>query len=825
MTQTQGTQLNFSGFSTGVPPSVGTACHGADWKTLMTRLEALGPDQIVDRSETARRIIREQGVTCHVPGDSGGEDCPWDLDIMPLAISAAEWESIESGITQRARLLNLILCDLYGSQHSLRNGWVPAPLVYANPNYLRGCQAVRIPGDNYIPFVAFDLARSQEGRWWVLADRTQAPAGIGFALENRTIVSRVLPEAINALQPRSVESVVPLVRETLVNLSRENRHNPTIVVLTPGRRSESYFEHAYMARALGCTLVEGGDLTVRDRRVYIKTLEGLRQVDVILRRVNDVFCDPLEFRSSSLLGVPGLQEAVRAGHVSLANALGCGIVESPALLAFLPNLCHQLLGEELRIPSVATWWCGSARELKHVSANLDRLILRPAFTLVSETGVATGLQRQLSAEQLVAQPHHYVGQEAVILSQIPALKEDRFGTAPFILRVFAIGDGTTYRVMPGGLARLPQRRRVGSMALSLSGGSKDVWVLPNGVPATESEPAVNLSSVLSQRAPIDLPSSAADNLFWMGRYSERLEHLLRTTRCVIGHLAENVGASGLKRLVVLSDMLKRLGIAACENGLDSLPDELAKALFALISETGHTNGVRDLIERIHGMAFAVRDRLSADTWRLLTRLGHDAALESGGLTLVAASSTLDTLVLDLAAFSGMEMENMTRGHGWRFLDIGRRMERTLNLLELLRVALTPIANSELLYEPLLDICDSVITYRRRHFAEMRLHGVLQLLLLEPDNPRSLLFQLSSMETTAVHLPEAPNPEGVAKVRRLMSALISRLHALEIEEIEPAASLHIAHISAHLTDMFAQVQEVSDLLTQVYFSHILPRVNQ
>ena len=826
-------QLNFSAFNTGFRPMGESGPEPyvpADWRTVMNRLEALGPEEIIDRAETARRIIREQGVTCHISDQASGIDAPWELDILPLAVSAAEWRGVETGLIQRARLLNLVLRDLYGFQHCLRNGWVPAPLVYANPHFLRGCQGVRIPtpagadanGAVYIPFYAVDLARSQDGRWWIVADRTQAPAGFGFALENRAVVSRVLPELMRELQPRSIERIVPLVRQTMMNLAPGNRDNPTIVVMTPGPHSESYFEHTYLARMLGCTLVEGDDLTVRDRRVFIKTLEGLRPVDVILRRVNDAFCDPLEFHSASLLGVPGLLEAVRAGNVAVANALGCGLAEMPALMPFLPSLCQNLLGEELILPSLATWWCGGVEELHYVRENRDRLTLRSAFSLMAESRNGTGTQRSVLEAQLIHSPYDVVGQEEVILSQVPALKDDRFGSAPFVLRAFLVWDGNSFQVMPGGLARLPNRRKLASTAMPLHGGSKDVWVLPDDVPAGEQERHGNVPSITTERAPIDLPSSAADHLFWLGRYSERLEHKLRIIRCVMGYLTDNSGMSSLKRLPVLSALLERLELTK-DAGLKENPD-LAHSLLAVISESDLAGGVRDLIERIHRSAFAVRDRLSADTSRLLNRLKQDATFESGSLNLLAASSALDTLVLDLAAFSGMEMENMTRGHGWRFLDIGRRMERSVNLADLLEAALKPMEGCELLYEPLLDICDSVITYRRRHFAEMRLHGVLDLLLLEPDNPRSMLFQLSALEGAAANLPEEPNPDGIAKVRRQIAWMIVRLRALEIADQEPATAAEVDHLSSRLMEISAGLQEISDLLTQVYFSHIVPRVN-
>ncbi|MFN3410160.1 MAG: circularly permuted type 2 ATP-grasp protein, partial [Limisphaerales bacterium] len=360
-----------------LPPGASTA----EWQALAAEIGQLGREEFALRAENARRILREHGVTCGTAGDARAPEQPWELDCVPLVLGAEEWQALEAGVIQRAHLLNRLLRDLYGTQRLLRDGFVPAPLVHANPAYLRACQAVPPPGGNYLLTYAVDLARGADGQWWVIADRTQAPTGMGFALENRTVVSRVLPELVQALQPRPLSTVLRARRDSLLRLAPRHPDNPAVVLLTPGPRSEAYFEHAYLARLMGFTLVEGGDLTVRDRAVFIKTLDGLQPADVILRRVTDAFCDPLELRADSLLGVPGLVEATRAGNVAVANALGSGLLESPAFLPFLPGLCRHLLDEELRLPAIATWWCGQGQELQHVLAHAETLALRSAFLL------------------------------------------------------------------------------------------------------------------------------------------------------------------------------------------------------------------------------------------------------------------------------------------------------------------------------------------------------------------------------------------------------------------------------------------------------------
>lgn len=818
MIQSTDSQLSFAQVSGGFPFVSGLGAEDAS-EVAVRGLEMMGGDELGERAETAQRIIREQGVSCHVAGQRGGEDRPWELDILPMVLPPEEWRRIETGIAQRANLLNLLLKDIYGSQMSLRNGWLPAPLVYANPQFLRGCQGIEIIGGNHLPFYAVDIARSPEGQWSVVADRTQTPSGLGFALENREILSRVIPEVMQSVQPRSLAGVLPLLREALVALSPKNRENPTIVVLTPGPRNESYFEHAYLARMLGFTLVEGGDLTVRDRHVFIKTLEGLRAVDVILRRVNDSFCDPLEFRGDSLLGVPGLLEVVRAGHVSVANTLGCGLAETPGLNPFLPSLCLQMLGEELLLPSLSTWWCGGAQALRHATANIDRMAVRPAFSLQTEAANASLYPPQRMESLLRESPHEWVAQEEGNLSSTRIFSPAYPRTAPFVLRVFAIGIGSTFHVMPGGLTLLRPRAKIASALISIAAHSKDVWILPASVPIPEAElPIQPVPTRSSEAAPIDIPSRIADNLFWLGRYTERLENLLRITRCALVHVTNPLGVAFSGRLTVLHSMMDQLRLIPEDTPAGSTSDTITATILGIISSQDRPGGVLNMIWHIHQSAFAVRDRLSADTWRLFNRLKSDAEPGDTDLNLLASSAVLDTLILDLAAFSGMEMENMTRGHGWIFLEIGRRLERSLNLLDLIATALGSIQNA-LLYEPLLEICDSVITYRRRHFDEIRLCGILELLLLDGDNPRSLAFQCAALESAAKSLPESPNPQGVANIRSLIAALLPELHYLKIE-----GAVLCDSVSNQLAAIHVRLQEISELLSQLYFTHIVPRVN-
>ncbi|PWT84602.1 MAG: hypothetical protein C5B57_04520, partial [Blastocatellia bacterium] len=446
-------------------------------ETFVRSLEALGRHEFASRWDSAKRAIRENGVTYNIYGDPQGMDRPWELDMVPLLIAAEDWSHLETAFIQRTRLLNLILADIYGPQRLMRAGMLPPSLVFANAAFLRACHGIRVPGDIYLHLHAVDLARSPDGQWWVLADRTQAPSGAGYALENRMVLLRSLPEAFRDCRVQRLASFFRAQRDTLTMLAPGHQEQPKVVLLTPGPYNETYFEHAYLARYLGFTLVEGGDLTVRDRRVFIKTLEGLQPVDVIFRRLDDSFSDPLELRGDSSLGVAGLVEAARAGHVTVANALGSGVIETPAIMPFLPALCRHLLGEDLLLPSVATWWCGQPAGLQHVLAHLDQLVIKRAFPSESmEPVFGSKLSQREKASltsKLRARPHDFVGQEQVALSTAPVWHPNKLEPRPLVFRSYTAAAGDSYAVMPGGLTRVSSALDVPIVSMQRGGGSKD----------------------------------------------------------------------------------------------------------------------------------------------------------------------------------------------------------------------------------------------------------------------------------------------------------------------------------------------------------------
>ena len=695
------------------------------WAHLMESLRAIGPDELGRRWGRAERRIRENGITYNMYSDPLGANRPWRIDIIPLLIPAEEWRFIEAGIIQRAQLLSLLLEDLYGPQELVAGGHFPASLLFANPAFLRPLVGVRVPAHSYLHMLAVDLARSPDGQWWVLADRTQAPSGGGYALENRTIVSDVLPGPFRISNVRRLAPFFRAQRDTLTNLAQSP--NPRVVLLTPGPYNETYFEHSYLARYLGFTLVQGADLTVRDRRVFLKTVEGLQQVDVILRRVDDSFCDPLELRSDSLLGVPGLVDAIVAGNVKVANALGSGLIETAAIMPFLPGLARRLLGEKLKIPSVATWWCGQKYALNWVLKNLHSVVIKPAFPSRGMEPVFGAelphAEKQTFAAHLRSRPHEYVAQEQIALSTAPVWNNGRLHSCSVVLRAYVLNTGEEWRVMPGGLVRVAEAD--GSVVSMQRGGhSKDAWVLWDAPVDTFSMLHPRNEPVELRRISPDVPSSVADNLFWLGRYAERCESIARLLRTLISRVRrDEEGELGcLIRLHSCLDSRHSKLPKAKSRKPTTL--ELEQEIMSMMTDAKRSDSLASTLVDMYKVGGNVREWLSADMMVLLGQLRESIQIDEHTLFLEYPAVLTGCLEL-LSAFSGMERENITRGSGWLFMSLGRRLERAIYSARQLREITTPLAERDWeLLECMLDVADSSMTYRSRYYTTLQPLAVL-----------------------------------------------------------------------------------------------------
>jgi uncharacterized circularly permuted ATP-grasp superfamily protein/uncharacterized alpha-E superfamily protein len=747
------------------------------------------------RREQARQTLAENSVTFSA-GEVETTNRPWDFDVLPLIIAAEDWDRVSSGLSQRARLLDLILADVYGPQRLLQRGLLPPQLIFSHPGYFRVFHGLRIPEDIHLHVYAADLARAPDGQWWVLADRTEAPSGMGYALENRLVSAGMYRDSFRA---EKVERHAPFflsLRERLQRLAPQHRDNPRIVLLSQGSANPNYFEDAYLSRYLGYSVVEGADLAVRNDEVLLKTLGGLLPVDVIFRRVDEDDCDPLELRSRSHLGAAGLVHAVRQGRVAMANALGSGLLECPAFPAFLVPLCRELLGEELRLPSVATWWCGEPAGLTYVLEHLAELVVRPTFpNVASKTEIGPLLskkQLQQLSERIRHRPSDFVGQEFVKRSTAPVWLGDRLESWSVGLRTYLVSTNRQYHCLPGGLARVSPQPFDLDLSISRGAGAKDAWVLASGpvLPVSLLKPPGYIQQL--KRSGSELPSRVADNLFWLGRHAERAEGAARLLRTFVVRLLSETGGLNAPEVQVLLRTLAETGMIEagyCVPDVRGPLPAIEVSLPQTLLDADDPNSLRAMLSRINHTASLVRERLSLDSWRLINHIHQQfhPDLPGEAADLGWLLNQLNQLVIDLSALSGLVAESMTRTLGWRFLDMGRRVERSLHTLMLVRNLLLPVHEREAaVLEAALEVADSLLTYRSRYLTNLQMAPVLDLLLTDETNPRSVVFQLVQMVAHVEQLPrDLSQPLRTPEQRIVMTAL----HALRMVSTEFLISVH------------------------------------
>jgi uncharacterized circularly permuted ATP-grasp superfamily protein/uncharacterized alpha-E superfamily protein len=774
------------------------------WRPLIEQLTAEDPRGVARRQvHHTRRLVVENGVTYNVYADPKGADRPWALEPLPVVLTGAEWRRLESGLAQRARLLDALLADLYGAQRLLAEGVVPAALVFGHPNFLWPCRGLQPQGGRWLHLYAADLARAPDGRWWVLADRTQAPSGAGYALENREIIEQVMPQAIHDLAVRRIDGFFGELRERL--LEAPEGEVPLAVILTPGPFNETYFEHAYLARQLGVPLVESTDLTVRDDTVYLKTLAGLKRVHTILRRVDDDFCDPLELRSESALGLPGLLGALRRGRVVLANALGSGVLESAAWIGFLPRIAERLLGERLELPAVATWWCGEEPALEYVLTHLDALVVKPAYPNQRfEPVFGHDLDREARAElaaRLRARPYAYVAQEYLPLSHAPVWRPPGalgFAAKAVSLRAYTLATPLGRRVLPGGLARVASGTAVDVVSTQRGGGAKDVWVLAE--PGVSEPPVVPRASRHPTSRHDDLPSRLVENLYWFGRYTTRCEDKSRLLRALIGAApAEPV----------------RGFAQACGEEFGLLAGGADAA--ASLRDERNPLGLQGDVRRLAWCAGQIRTRLSAGCWRAVGDLQR--RLQEAIAAREEPRKLLDELLLSLTAVAGFALDGMTRDSGWRLLRIGRRLERlqfAATLLALELESATALAPAQI--EWLLESCDSVREYRARYLVAPRLGPLLDLLIRDAEHPRALAFQGIAIAEDLAMLARSLGAAGESGLGQSAPALRDRDLAL-LERATPPAVEARRGLARELRALAGAASALSDRLSLRHFAHI------
>ncbi|HYA66231.1 MAG TPA: circularly permuted type 2 ATP-grasp protein [Burkholderiaceae bacterium] len=798
------------------------------WRAFFGRLGTTGLSDLHRREILLKRQVHEHGVTYNVYSDEHAAPRRWSLELLPFVVAAQDWKIIESAVVQRAAVLSAVMRDVYGPKQLIREGLLPPALVLGNPGYLRSLHGIEPPGGIYLHVVAFDLARGPDGRWWVLGHRAQAPSGLGYALENRLIVSRLFGESFGAMQVQRLAASYRRLLETLMRHAPrdagEGSGPPRIVLLTPGRYNETYFEQAYLAHYLGVALVEGEDLTVRDDRLYLKTLHGLERVHAVIRRLDDVFCDPLELRADSELGVPGLLHAIRRGKVLVANALGAAFLESPAIHGFLPAIARRVLGEELVLPPRDSWWCGESAARERAFTTLHKARVRATYRGTGlEPAIAKGTGLLLLSEvrkEIEQCPDWFTIQSYLPYSKAPCWSRNALVPRSAMLRVYVIatGDGG-WHAMPGGLTRIADRQD--EVSMQRGGSSADTWVVTGEQvdPFTMLPERLGVDDVIFRRRIVT--SRAAENLFWLGRYSERTDNAVRAAQVILSTLR---ASSPLPEAV-----LTAIGRTSAALGLVPFgvpPPALGQRVFertllAGLGDEGAKSVAFDLAA-LAGAAAQIRDRLAFEHWHQITatveRYTASITRSDGHETLAPddALAALASLVVGLAAITGAQADGMTRDDGWRLLTIGRQIERLICMNEVLHAF---FASGSMRHESGFDLVlamfNSTITYRSRYQGQRDITALVDLLVLESANPRSLACAVELIGRELGKLCAATGQRIEWKETAIFEPshhlLLSRL--CERDDPEPFADL-----LALTRALIASAKSLSNSVSLRYFSH-------
>jgi uncharacterized circularly permuted ATP-grasp superfamily protein/uncharacterized alpha-E superfamily protein len=775
------------------------------WTQFLNAFSEFAPKEIERRFAIADQHMRDAGVSYRAPGETA--DRSWPLSHLPLLIGAAEWKQISEGIKQRAQLFELILRDLYGEGKLVADGALPAAAIAGSAEYLRSVCGITPPGGQYLNLYAADIGRGPDGRWWVLNDRTQAPSGAGYALENRLVMARALTSLFGTMNVERLAPFFEAFRDSLRGISE--RDEPRIGLLTPGSASETYFEHSTLARYLGFLLVEGDDLAVSDDRLHVRTVAGLKRLDVLLRRVDSNSLDPLELDARSTLGVPGLIDVIRKGSVAIANMPGSGVMEARTLLGFLPSLSKRLLGEDLKMPHIATWWCGQKSAREEVLARLDEMAIEGAYSqsVPGFPGKGPLIGASLSKterDKLKDAINHrgidFVGQELVRLSTTPVWEDGHIAPRPFVLRVFAAATADGWSIMPGGFCRIVERADARAVSMGEGASAADVWVVSDKQVATSSllppSDAVSIKRIAGW-----VPSRAADNLFWLGRYLERAEATLRLVRALSAAIREpGKGPSSAGNMM---ERVQRLLVTWGAATPATRAKPAATVAQALQAEDKFGSAL-SLVRSAQRTATSLRERLSPDAWHVITGMVDRLSMKADDdeALIDAAESTLQAL----ATFAGLAQENMNRAAGWRFLEMGRRVERAINTARFARQFAFDAASSEDL-DLLLTLADSQIIYRSRYLVGPLLAPVRDLVVLDSYNPRSVAFQIAALNDHIASLPSLREGGLIDPPHRLAVTLQAAMSAGEADAFDTKS-------------LFALEQDLLKL-ADVIGSHYLP----
>lgn len=782
------------------------------WQPILSALDAKGSDQLKQYHERVRRMRHEDGATINPFDDYARQTTSWALDMIPLPISQVEWTQIDAGVTQRALLLERILKDSYGPQDLLNNGSIPGELVFANPNFLHSCHGIKPSGKRFLSFYAMDLYRGFDGRFRVLRDYASNPAGLGYALENRIVMSRIFSELYHKTQIRRLAPFFQTFHRALIQRASLRREDPGIVLFSPGPDSPIYYEHALLSRYLGYPLVEGQDLTVRNGKVFLKKLAGLEPVEAILRHIPDLTSDPFALRRETANGVAGLIQVSREQNIDMVNPIGSGFVDTPILATFLPQLCRQLLDQELLLENHPGWWCGNSDGYNHAMAHLHQLTVSAAM----DTSAVVDQEIDLMAE-ITTNPARYMVSAPLTPSLAPSWDNGRISQCYTVLRVFACATEQGFSVMPGGLAISAGDVETLQRGHLEQQQSKDVWVLSDQ-PVEPFSLMEGFHAVTEFKRSNDLPSRVADNLLWLGRYLERAEGLIRLLRSVYRRL------SGEDRLEDIPELQFLLNILRTKNLIPKNPAEgghlfyreLSHHLRDALYRKDRPESVVFILRRVQETTRNVRDRLSVDSSRAIDRLEEFTQNPFND-----PLELLDKTLFTLSAFSGLAMESMTRGLGWRFMDMGRRVERAMNQAILIRIGLPQIfLDTGNTLKSLLEVSDSLMTYRARYKSTFQPAPVLDLLLADESNPQSLAFQFSRLANHVQHLPRQSERRFSCAEERIALEMLTTVRLLDLTGLHGDAH---NHQDTALIEFLSSMEKLLKEFSQQISGHYLSRV--
>jgi uncharacterized circularly permuted ATP-grasp superfamily protein/uncharacterized alpha-E superfamily protein len=803
------------------------------WQSLFNTLGSVGMDELELRNQEIINKLKENGVTYNVYNADNGENRAWKLDPIPFLIHQKEWQTIEKGLKQRANLLDLILKDIYGPQLLIKKSIIPAELVFDNSGFILPCFDIKQKLQNQLLLYACDIARGPDGKMWLLDNRTQSPSGSGYALENRTVMAKVFPELNKNIYRSKLSPYFNHLHQTVERIGNISNENPNVVFLTPGPGNETYFEHVYLSSYLGYTLVQGSDLLVRDGFVWLKSIDQLERVDVIIRRVDDEWCDPLELKESSLLGVPGLLQVMRLGNVSVLNPPGTSVLENYGLMAFMQNACKFLLDEPLLMNSVATWWCGQKRELDFVLNNLPKLIIKKANRKQGFKSIYGRMLDKTDLEYLRAMilknPKDFVAQEEVSLSTTPSLIDGKLVPRFAAMRAFLVSDGNDYKVMQGGLTRSSAVQDKFVISNQLGGLSKDTWIVTD-TPNEYYERIVVRKNTQNQHNN-SLTSRNAENLFWVGRLSERTMALTSFLKIILNRLNENVNHKGKKQPEYLEILLKSLthltltypGFTDEED--ESIFENPTSELLLLISDAKKKGSVTYNIQSLLNTINQISEKWNHDTRRIINLL-EDSQItlknpNAGSLSQV--NHGLDMLYTRLFAFYGNISETLPRDNGFYLWEAGKNIERVLSLISVLRSAFSFKNNEEVeavLMEAVLENHHLLAQYRNIYKSHISLVTVLNMLFLEKNLPYTLSYLLDSLANCLSKLPKSIDPNRLNLAEKTVLEASTKIKLIDAESAIKAdeKNQYRAELDQTLEQVFGLIASLTRNLSGMYFNH-------